>query len=506
MIKALFALVCLVPAFASAQTPEQQILADAAAALGGRDRILAVRTLLLEGQGKDFSFGQGARPDEMGMQSDPWKVTGWKRAYDLSASRARFEQTRVSLDAFYAGPEPTRSVQGLDGTVAYDIGESGNPSRVWAPQAFAARRVEYLRHPLTLVRAALDPGATLANARTQGAERLVDVTLAGGPTLTLAIDAATKLPSRVIWTTDVALYGDGQIETRFGEYRPMEGLQLPTRLTSRADKFLASDIRIRKQSVNGEVGNLTAPANVASATRPGPPPPIQVTAEEVGRGLWYMTGQTHHSLVAEFDDHLVLLEAPGEARTLAVIAKARELRPNKPLTTLIVTHHHGDHTGGVRAAVSEGVTTIVAHEGIKPFLEELLRRPHTINPDALAKKPQPKKVNIVEVKDSYVLKDSTMAINLYHILDSAHADTNLLVYFPAARVVSDADLFFPDDARTVNDVDPQGHATFIHSLLVNINYRKLQVEKMAPFHGKLVPYNQFVEAALQMSSKLSSLQ
>ena len=488
-----------------AQAPAQQVVNDAAAALGGRDRIQAIRALLVEGQGKDFSFGQGARPDEMGMQSDPWKVTGYKRAYDLAANRSRFEQARVSLDAFYAGPETAKSVQGIDGDMVYDIGESGTATRVWAPQAVATRRVEALRHPLTIVRAALDPAATLANARTQGSERLVDVTVPSGPTLTLAIDSTTKLPTRVVWTTDVALYGDGQMETRFLDYRAVDGIQLPTRFTSKADKFLAADIRIRRQALNGDVGNLAAPANVASATRPGPPPPIAVTVEEVGKGVWYLTGQTHHSLLVEFSDHLTLVEAPSEARTLAVIAKARELRPNKPLTTLVVTHHHGDHTGGVRAAVSEGVTTIVAQEGIIAFLQEILRRPHTIAPDALARKPQPKPVSFVKVDDEFVLKDSTMAINLYHVLDSAHADTNLLVYFPAARVLTDADLYFPDDTRTVNDMDPQGHATFIHSLLLNIDHRKLQIDKMAPIHGKLVPYARFQEATLIMASMLSSL-
>ena len=90
----------LVQGLVEAQAPEQQIVNEAAEALGGRDRILAVRTLLIEGQGKDFSFGQGARPDQMGSESDPWKVTGYRRAYDLAAGRARFEQTRVSLDAF----------------------------------------------------------------------------------------------------------------------------------------------------------------------------------------------------------------------------------------------------------------------------------------------------------------------------------------------------------------------------------------------------------------------
>lgn len=495
-----------IPALMYAQGSPQQVIDDAAAALGGKDRIQAVKTLVVEGQGKDFSFGQGARPDDMGSQSDPWKVTGYKRSYDLAAGRARFEHTRVSLDAFYAGPDPAKAVQGIDGAVAYNVGETGNANRVWGRQEIDARRVEFVRHPLTLLRAALDPAAKLGNARTQGTERLVDVTLPSGPTVTLAINGTTKLPTRIVWMTDVSLIGDAPIETRFADYRAVDGLQMPTRIAMSTDRWLTSDIRIRKQAINGDAGNLAAPANVAAATQPAAPGPILVNAEDVGPGIWYMTGQTHNSVLVEYADHLTLVEAPSEARTLAVIAKARELRPNKPLTTLVETHHHGDHTGGVRAAVSEGVTTIVAHDSIIPYLQELLRRPHTIIPDALAKKPQSKKVSFVEVGDTFVLKDNSMAINLYHVLDTAHADSNLLVYFPTVRVLTDADLYFPDDRRTVNDTDPQGHATFTHSLLLNINHRKLQVDRMMPIHGKLVPYNQFLEADVLLASMLSAQQ
>jgi hypothetical protein len=80
----------------------------------------------------------------------------------------------------------------------------------------------------------------------------------------------------------------------------------------------------------------------------------------------------------------------------------------------------------------------------------------------------------------------------------------LIVYFPTAKILTDADLFFPDDRRTVNAIDPQGHATGIHTFLLNINYRKLQVDRMMPVHGKLVPYSAFLEADVLLASLLSA--
>jgi len=495
-------LLLLLPGPSPAQSPASRVVNDAASALGGRDRIAAARTLLLEGVGKEFSFGQGSSWSEMGQEASVWKVLSYRRAYDLPAGRARFEQSRTPLYAFFAGHIPGKSVEGLDGDVAYTVGDEGGASRMWGVQAVNTRRVEFHRHPLTLLRAALDPAAQLSNPRVQGSERLVDIRLPKNAiTVTLAIDAATKLPSRIVWMTDIPQMGDIAVESRFADYATVNGLRLPTHITTRNEKYLAADIRIRKQSIDADVGNLAAPASVVSAAPPAPPRPIQVTANEAAKGVWHLlNGTTHNGVLIEFADHMALVDAPDEARTLAMVAKAREMRPGKPVTTMILTHHHSDHTSGVRAAVSEGVTTLVAHRSVHAYLQEILRRPHTIVPDALAKKPQPKPVTIVDVDDEFVLKDPAMAVNMYHVLDTAHAATLLMLYFPAGKLLTDADMYFPDDRRTITDDEPEGHAAFTQNLLSNIDYRRLQVDFMMPIHGRLVPYSQFLESALTMTS------
>jgi hypothetical protein len=498
-LSVLLAAVLLVPGL-QAQSTEQQIVADAAAALGGRERVLAVRTLVVQGGGHDLNVGQSLRYDELGLQSDVWQIREYKRMYDLANGRARFEVVRASQYPYYQGIGADRVTQGLDGDVAFTIAPNGNATRVFGGQA-NARRIEYLRHPLTLVRAALDPSAKLSNGRTQGADRLVDVTTSG-VTLTLGINSTTKLPSRIIQMTDSPTIGDTAVETQFGEYQAVNGLQLPARITTRTDRWPSADVRLLSQSIDGDVGNLAAPANVRSATVPAPPAAPMTTAREVAKGLWYVEGTTHKSLLAEFSDHMLLIEAPNDERVRAVLTKARELRPNKPVTKLLVTHHHGDHTGGVRLAVAEGITEIITHRSNVAYLNDVLTRPHRINPDDLAKKGNVKLPKITAIDDSGVLRDSMMTINMFHIRDNSHADSMLMLYFPNGKIVTQPDIYMPNDARNVIAGEPLGHAPWLQNLAGNINMRKLDVEYHAPIHGDYVTNQQFLDSLIFMTQFL----
>ena len=67
-----------------------------------------------------------------------------------------------------------------------------------------------------------------------------------------------------------------------------------------------------------------------------------------------------------------------DRRTLVVIARARALRPGKALTEVINTHHHFDHSGGIRAAVSEGLR-VITHESNRGFFEAMVARPATVS-------------------------------------------------------------------------------------------------------------------------------
>jgi glyoxylase-like metal-dependent hydrolase (beta-lactamase superfamily II) len=456
----------------SKATPEQQVINDAAAALGGRDRILAVKTLVIEGDGANGNLGQDLTP-ERAVQT--FTLTNYKRETDVAGSRTRVEQTRTPTFPYFQGQQPQRQILGVAGEVGYNVAPDGSATRI-ANAAARDRRVEIYHHPLTIVRAALARGATLANARTANGQRVVDVTT-NGMTFTLATDATSNLPTRVVSMADNLNLGDVALETAFADYQDVSGLKLPARLTTTTDRVMTVDIHATKQTVDGPTSDLAAPPAAGAAVPVSGTSPASVTVQEVAKGIWWLAGQSHHSVVVEFADHLTLIESPqNDTRALAVIAKARELRPNKPLTTVIVTHHHFDHSGGVRAAVSEGLS-VIADKRTAAFFQSAITRPHTIVPDALSKNPKPLKIETVD--EELELKDATQTLELYHIAGSPHADTLLMAYFPRERILVEADVFTPGAAV----------APYAANLMENIARRKLRIDTIVPIHGTIAPFS-----------------
>ena len=106
--------------------PEQQIVLDAADALGGRDRILAAKSIVMEGEGSNGNLGQDMTPEATGQS---FTVTAFRRSVDLGTNRSRTEQTRTPKFAYFQGMAAQRQVFGLDGEVGYNVGANGSAAR-----------------------------------------------------------------------------------------------------------------------------------------------------------------------------------------------------------------------------------------------------------------------------------------------------------------------------------------------------------------------------------------
>lgn len=474
--------ILLVLAGCTPGTPEQQFLEDATEQLGGRGRIAAVRTLTIEGEGVNYNLGQDMKPEAATQQFD---ITNYKRQIDIANGRQRVEQTRTPKFAYFQGPQAQTQIQGLDGAVAFNVNAKGGASRVGA-QAESDRLIDLYHHPLQLLRSTMDPKTTVTNVRQAGGSRQADITTAAGPVVTLTIDASGAPLSAASKAYHPNL-GDVVMMTQFSEVEDVDGLRLPSRFITRVDDFTTAEIRATRQTLDADVGDLAAPAAVAGP-RPAAPP-ITVTAEPVGKGVWLMGGGSHHSALIEFSDHLMLVDAPqSEARTLAVIAKAKETVPNKPLTQLVTTHHHFDHTAGIRAAIAEG-TDVITQAGNKEWVERMASRAHTLPPDTLSKKPT--RLVVETVDDQREIKDQMQTVQLFHVAGNPHSDTMLMVYVPRDRILIEVDAFGAGSA-----VYP-----YAANLLENIQKRQLRVDRIVPLHGPIVKMAELEKVVASLKEK-----
>lgn len=465
--------------------PERQLVTRAAEALGGRDRLMAMKTLQIVGYGELAYFnGGGNITGDPGAPQKWQKVLDHTRTIDLEHGRTRVQQ-RLKMDFVFASTVGqlglNRSNDTLDGDIAYNIGggflaapTATPPQPTPAGQAAARqRRMEMLAHPVTIVRTALDPATKLSSLRRQGPLQLVDVTTRQGDTLTLAVNTTTNLPAWVSYVGPNVNLGDLTYRTAFAGYVPEKGIQLPMGFATTIDfrNIVQSKLYVDRNIVDGPIDDLSAPESVRRPAGPqGPPGGGAPTLKpmKVADHVWYLNGNTF----LEFDDRLIMVEANRtDAALRGVLDAANALVPGKRVTQVIQSHHHFDHSAGLRAAVAEGLT-IISRRGNEGIFREMVARPAKQFPDALGRNPKPLK--FIPVDDHLKIKDATNEIDVYHIVGNYHMADGVIVHVPASNLLIEADL-------TTQEWDFNWWGD---SLMNNIEHRKIKVDTNLAVHAQ----------------------
>lgn len=403
-----------------AQVPSpaaERLLAQTVTAMGGKDRLLGLQSLVYTGFGQDAYMDGGGNLTAEVNAPPKWRaIADAQRSIDLKARRALLQQRRAPMFPF-AAPF------GLN----------------WNRSGSAQGGADLLDHPVPALLAALDAAARLTGVSVEEGLPVLQFTTAEGTAVSMAVDPVTYLPA---WTRRVVAHanlGDVAVTSLFSGYLPQDGVLLPYGLMNRIDwrNQVTLMFQVDSYRLNLPAGQLPTIPAATPPTAPAAAPAVTVTP--LARGVWDLrVGNNNGGPIIEFADHLVMFEANGSAAaTLARIDAANRLVAGKQVTKLIVTHHHFDHTAGLRAAVSRGLA-VIAHRGNETIFREMIGRPAVVYPDALARSPHP--LVFTPVDEKLVLEDRTQRLEIYHVLGHSHMAQAVFAYLPSARIMMEGDL------------------------------------------------------------------
>ena len=476
------------PAVGPAAAQNARALLQAADTAVGASKVNSIQ---YSGTGRISYLGQNF------TTADDWPrvdMKTWSQIIDYSGKAAKEDMVRVQGNnpargggAGFPITGEQRATTLVNGNYAWTLNAQGQP-QAQNDQA-EARQFMIWVSPHGFIKAALaDPNATVTDREFIGAGRnlrVVGFTM-GKYRATGEFNDQNMLERVVTWIPNPVM-GDMQVEIRYTDWKDVgNGIKAPFHIHMhqgdhplvRGMNFM--DIQASEVKANAEIASLTVPDAVRTAAAPR----VNVQTTKLADGVWLLAGGSHNSVAVEFKDFAAIIEAPlDDARTNAVIAETKRLIPGKQIRYVVNTHHHWDHSGGLRAAYAEGAT-IVTNELNRDFYErvQLVPQPRSLSTDRLAQFPfattGPGPGKLETYRDRYAISDGDQSIISYHVEGFNHAGDMAIVYLPKSKLLINADMGPPAAGTPVANVNANAI-----SLYNNIKRLKLDVSQHVPIHG-----------------------
>ncbi len=478
---------------ASAQDA-RAVLQAASTAMGAAN----VKSIQYSGTGWNAAVGQSYAADQDWPR---FEMTSYTRVidYDNRSSREELTRRQGTYPPQGGGGTPIqgeqRQVNIVSGNISWNVqGTTATAS----PANAEVRQLDIWLSPHGFLKGAMAAGANpTAVSMTIGASKvtIVSFTALGKYKVNGTINAQNLLERVQTWVPN-PVFGDMVYEHRYSEYKDYNGVKFPTVLHShQGDPRLNPghnwmEVRVTAAQPNPAAAALTVPDAVRSATIPA----VVVQSQRLGNGIWLVAGGSHNSVLVEFKDFAAVVEAPqDENRSLAVIAEVQKLVPGKPIQYVVNTHHHFDHSGGLRTYVAHGAT-VVTHQANREFYEDVFFYPsaRTLQPDLLSSRYpwfSGNRVPPIEtVNQKYVLSDGVRTLELHPVQGLNHNSNMLIAYLPTEKILVNADLYGPPAAGA----QPPAANPNMRALQQNIQRLRLDVAQHVPIHGNPGPHQQFM--------------
>jgi glyoxylase-like metal-dependent hydrolase (beta-lactamase superfamily II) len=476
------------------QAQARAVIDRAAEALGGVEAVNGINAIRLTLEGETYTRLQMPTPKppfEGGTQ------------HEVLLLDVRNNRLRIDLRTKGAGFEGRNSIVIRNGEgVNYDH-RAGTATPIPAAQASQQAFVQYHRRiPNLILRQAL---ARASSLRFLGEERyedrlhdVVTFVMADTQQVSLYVDRDTGFVSKYELVTTDPLVGEDVIEVRYGDYTAIGAHKAPRLWALRVAGEHASGFTAKVEfnpALDERSFEVPAAAGYARVEPPplAPPPVVETLAEAV-YVLHHFAGPNQNTLVVVFEDHVLAVEAPGaSAGADATLAKIKELAPGKPLRFLAMTHHHGDHIGGLRSFIAEGAE-IVTTPGNVELVRTMAGAPQN---DRLARAPRQPRIGVIE-KGRRVFDDGSQRVELIDIGPNPHAKEMVIAWLPKQKIVFQGDLFFMPYAAA--PIAPPQASTIAFARALEA--RKLEAEQIASVHGRTAKRSE-LDASMKKLPKAS---